>query len=106
LVLSKFSLRKLFTVFSTQYLNILADKLISDRSTKWKQIGITVAGDNNGAVDGDARQLSSPYDLAFDSKNQYFYVADYANGRIQRYPVNGSDNRAGVTVLQLNESTV
>jgi len=65
-----------------------------------------VAGDNKEAVDRDARQLRSPYDLAFDSKNQYFYVADYENGRIQRYPVNDSDNRAGVTVSKLNESTV
>ncbi len=105
MVFSKSSLRKLFTIFSIQYLNILADKLISDGPTKWKQFGITVAGDNKGAVDKDARQLSNPYGIAFDSKNQYFYVADYENGRIQRYPVNGSDNRAGVTVLEMKDNT-
>ncbi|CAF1307648.1 unnamed protein product [Rotaria sp. Silwood1] len=50
-------------------------------------------------------ELNKPYDLAFSSKNQYFYVANYENGRIQCYLVNSGDNRASVTVMKLNDST-
>ncbi|CAF3995111.1 unnamed protein product, partial [Rotaria sp. Silwood1] len=50
-------------------------------------------------------ELHKRYDLAFNRKNQYFHVADYDNGRIQRYPGNSGDNRASVTVLKLNDST-
>ncbi|CAF3271206.1 unnamed protein product [Rotaria sp. Silwood2] len=50
-------------------------------------------------------ELISPYDLAFGSKNQYFYVADFYNGRIQRYSVNSGGNQTGVTVLNMTART-
>ncbi|CAF4977139.1 unnamed protein product, partial [Rotaria sp. Silwood1] len=78
------------------FLAILAYQLINNGSIKWKLVGITLAGDD---------ELHKPYDLAFNRKNQYFHVADYDNGRIQRYPGNSGDNRASVTVLKLNDST-
>ncbi len=86
--------------------NILAKQLLSDGSTKWKQIGITVAGNVEETEGGSDIKLSQPYGLTFDSKHQYFYVADYQNGRIQRYPVDGGDDHTGVTVIQLGETTV
>ncbi|CAF4529193.1 unnamed protein product [Rotaria sp. Silwood2] len=70
------------------------DKLISNASTTWKQVGITMAGDDKVKFESD-KELSNSYDLAFNSKNQYFYVADYDNGRIQRYSVNSDNNHTG-----------
>ncbi len=78
--------------------NILVGQPISNASTKWKQDGITVAG-------GGADKLDNPYDLAFDSKNQSFFVADHENARIQRYSIHNGDNRAGVTALKLDDGT-
>ncbi|CAF3372242.1 unnamed protein product, partial [Rotaria sp. Silwood2] len=77
------------------------DKLISNASTTWKQVGITMAGDDKVKFESD-KELSNSYDLAFNSKNQYFYVADYDNGRIQRYSVNSDNNHTGVTVCDGN----
>lgn len=73
---------------------------------KWKQTGITVAGDDAGMAGDAAGQLNTPYDLAFDTRNQYFYVADHENGRIQRYAVNSDgSNRTGMTALKIDDGT-
>ncbi|UJR20099.1 hypothetical protein I4U23_023233 [Adineta vaga] len=81
------------------------DQTISDISPKWKQDGIVVAGDDQGTAGGDANQLNNPYDLVFDTKKQYFYVADHENGRIQRFPVSNTDNPAGMTALKVDDGT-
>ncbi|CAF0728039.1 unnamed protein product [Adineta steineri] len=86
--------------------DILVDQLISNGSTKWKQVGIIVAGDKKEAEGEGVDQLNTPNNLAFDNKYQSLYVSDYTNGRIQRFSVNGKDDRTGVTVLKLNDLDV
>ncbi|UJR17623.1 hypothetical protein I4U23_004519 [Adineta vaga] len=79
------------------------NQIIGNRSTKWKQVGVTVAGDEQGKADAGPNGLDIPSDLVIDSRNQYFYVADYENSRIQRFPVNG--NGDGETFYKFENST-
>jgi DNA-binding beta-propeller fold protein YncE len=64
-----------------------------------------VAGDDQGLAGEGVNQLNTPYDIAFDSTNQYLYVADHENARIQRFSVTGDDNRTGVTVFKFDDAT-
>jgi DNA-binding beta-propeller fold protein YncE len=47
--------------------------------------GITVAGDPNGASGNTPYLLNRPYAFAFDNQEQYMYVSDSGNNRIQRF---------------------
>ncbi|CAF1406285.1 unnamed protein product [Adineta steineri] len=82
------------------------NQLLSNGSIKWQQSGVVVAGDNLGRAGGDANLLNNPSNVAFDSRNQYFYVTDDENSRIQRYSVNNGGDRAGTTVYKLDDSPV
>ncbi|CAF1243170.1 unnamed protein product [Adineta ricciae] len=78
----------------------------SVRASKWKQDGIVVAGDDQGTAGDANHQLNTPYELAFDTNNQFFYVADHENGRIQRFSVNnGDNNNTGMTALKIDDGT-
>ncbi len=85
--------------------NILVEQPTSNASIQSKEVGITVAGDDQGTAGEGVTQLNTPYDLAFDSTNQYFYVVDHENARIQRFSVTGGDNRTGVTIFKLDDAT-
>jgi hypothetical protein len=60
----------------------------NNRIQKWAQnatFGITVAGDPNGASGNTPYLLDRPFAFAFDNQEQYMYVSDGLNNRIQRF---------------------
>ncbi|CAF1334970.1 unnamed protein product [Adineta ricciae] len=77
----------------------------SNAARRWQQVGAVVAGDEQGHSGSGPNELNTPSDIVIDSKNQYFYVADYENSRIQRFPVNGNGDRTGVTFYKFENST-
>ena len=77
----------------------------SNGGRRWQQVGAVVAGDEQGHSGSGPNELNTPSDIVIDSRNQYFYVADYENSRIQRFPVNGNGDRTGVTFYKFENST-
>jgi sugar lactone lactonase YvrE len=60
----------------------------NNRIQKWTvnaTVGITVAGDPNGASGNTPYLLNRPYAFAFDPEEKYMYVSDSVNNRIQRF---------------------
>lgn len=75
----------------------------NNRIQKWilgASNGSTVAGYGNGSAGNDSMGLRNPMSIAFD-KNNYMYVADYSNNRIQRFAPN---SLIGTTVAGTGES--
>jgi DNA-binding beta-propeller fold protein YncE len=59
-----------------------------NRIQKWVQnatFGTTVAGNPNGTSGSTPYLLNSPFGIAIDDGENYLYVADTANSRIQRF---------------------
>jgi gliding motility-associated-like protein len=62
--------------------------------------GIVVAGGTSGANGGSGpAQLNTPMSVFVDDAG-YIYVADFANGRIQKFPPNSGYSTPGVTVAK------
>ncbi|CAF1479706.1 unnamed protein product, partial [Didymodactylos carnosus] len=55
---------------------------------KWNSTGITVAGGNGAG--NNTNQLNAPYAIFVD-KNNYVYIADKGNNRIQRWSPGGTN---------------
>ena len=78
---------------------------------RWNTTGITVAGNGNGSAGNASNQLSSPFDIILNY-DYNFYIADYANHRIQTYSFGSSvgitvagDGTQGASQSQLNNPT-
>ncbi|CAF0829287.1 unnamed protein product [Adineta steineri] len=67
----------------------------------WNKTGITVAGASNGSAGTAPNLLSNPYGTALGSFNS-LYIADFANNRIQRWLINGSND---TTMAGLSNAT-
>jgi DNA-binding beta-propeller fold protein YncE len=60
----------------------------NNRIQKWAQnatFGITVAGSPNGLIGSTPYLLNGPFGMAIDDEENYLYVADGLNNRIQRF---------------------
>ena len=57
--------------------------------------GVTAAGGNGSGSNAD--QLTKPTTIYVDS-NGSLYIADYGNGRVQKFPAGSNSSTAGVTV--------
>ncbi|UJR20052.1 hypothetical protein I4U23_023186 [Adineta vaga] len=60
------------------------------RIQKWSigaSTGITIAGNANGTSGSGMYALNGPYAVFLDSNETFFYVADYYNNRVQKFPL-------------------
>jgi len=60
----------------------------NNRIQKWAQnatFGTTIAGNPNATSGSTPYLLNSPFGIAIDDGENYLYVADTANNRIQRF---------------------
>jgi sugar lactone lactonase YvrE len=62
----------------------------SNRIQKWQANatnGTTVAGSSNGISGSTPYLMNHPYSIAIDDQENYVYVSDSGNNRIQRFPL-------------------
>jgi sugar lactone lactonase YvrE len=62
----------------------------NNRIQKWVQnatSGTTIAGSPNGISGSTPYLLNSPFGVAIDDEENYLYVSDIVNNRIQRFPL-------------------
>ncbi|CAM2716860.1 unnamed protein product [Rotaria socialis] len=78
-----------------------------DINATWSNNGITVAGGNGQG--NRLNQLNSPQGICVDNEDQSFYITDWCNHRIMKWPSNGKTgqvvaggNGAGNSMNQLN----
>jgi DNA-binding beta-propeller fold protein YncE len=60
----------------------------NNRIQKWQQNatnGTTVAGSSNGTAGSTPYLLNNPYGIAIDDQENYMYVSDSSNNRVQRF---------------------
>lgn len=74
---------------STKDGSIYVSERDNHRVTKWRinaTAGMVVAGRANGTSGKDRWSLNLPFAVVLDRDEDYIYVADYNNHRIQRFP--------------------
>jgi sugar lactone lactonase YvrE len=74
--------------------NIYVSDYLNNRVMKWPvnaTTGTVVAG-TTGPGGSTNQLLDTPYGLYLDETNDYLYIADQGNNRIQRYRLNGTAN--------------
>jgi DNA-binding beta-propeller fold protein YncE len=60
----------------------------NNRIQKWQKNatnGTTVAGSSNGTAGSTPYLLNNPYGIAIDDQENYIYVSDSSNNRVQRF---------------------
>jgi len=60
----------------------------NNRIQKWQQNatnGTTIAGSSNGTAGSTPYLLYNPYGIAIDDQENYMYVSDSSNSRVQRF---------------------
>ncbi|CAF1377787.1 unnamed protein product [Adineta ricciae] len=85
-------------IYVTDYYNNRVQKFINNSA-----VGITIAG--NGTSGTGLHQLYNPTFFAFDSTNTYFYVVDYGNNRVLKFPSNSTSGGNGTLVAGVNNSS-
>ena len=78
-----------FTVSRKDGSIYVADNL-NHRIVRWSvnaTEGVVIAGSPNGTPGNSALLLNSPFDIILDIDEKFFFVADFNNHRVQRFPL-------------------